>query len=37
MKNELALQNISEYAQEIPQQHTADQRMAPRGRSTEHL
>ena len=28
---------VSEYDQEIPQSHTADQPMAPRGRATEHL
>ena len=27
----------SEYDQDIPQSHTADQHMAPRGRATEHL
>ena len=28
-------QKVSEYDQEIPQSHTADQPMAPRGRFTE--
>ena len=27
----------SEYDQEIPQSHTADQPMAPQGNATEHL
>ena len=31
------LQKVSEYDQEIPQSHTADQPMAPRGRATKHL
>ena len=28
---------VSEYDQEIPQSHTADQPTTPRGRVTEHL
>ena len=31
------LLKVSEYEQEIPQSHTADQPTAPRGRATEHL
>ena len=31
------LQKVSEYDQEIPQSHTADQPTAPVGRATEHL
>ena len=30
-------QKVSEYDQEIPQSHTADQLMAPQGRVTETL
>ena len=33
----ILLQKVSEYDQEIPQPHTADQLMVPRGRATEHL
>ena len=29
-------QKVSEYDQEIPQSHTADQSMAPLGRGIEH-
>ena len=31
------IKKVSEYDQEISQSHTADQPMAPRGRTTEHL
>ena len=30
------MKKVSEYDQEIPQSHTADQPTAPRGRVTEH-
>ena len=30
-------QKVSDYDQEIPQSHTADQHTAPRERATEHL
>ena len=30
------LEEVSEYGQEMPQSHTADQPMAPGGRDTEH-
>ena len=36
MMHELWSKRASEYDQEIPQAHTADQPMAPRGRATEH-
>ena len=32
-----AKKKVSEYDQEIPQTHTADQPMTPRGRVTEHV
>ena len=28
---------VNDYIKEIPQSHTVDQPMAPRGRATEHL
>ena len=31
------VQKVSEYDQEIPQSHTADQPTAPRGRAIKHL
>ena len=31
------IKKLSEYDQEIPQSHTADQPIAPRGIATEHL
>ena len=32
----MCAQRLSEYDQEIPQSHTADQHMTPQGRSSEH-
>ena len=34
---ELIIQEVSEYGQEIPQSHNADQRTASQERVTEHL
>ena len=35
--HDFTLQKVSEYDQEIPQLHAADQHTAPWGRATEHL